>query len=67
MVKCIMKTILKNIKLLRESVEYKTQLIGRNQRLIQGVESTRIQGILIGFIMTLIIVGIPILYYKGGL
>lgn len=62
-----MKTILKNIKLLRESVEYKTQLIGRNQRLIQGVESTRIQGILIGFIMTLIIVGIPILYYKGGL
>ena len=62
-----MKTIMNNIKDLTESIEYKTQLIGRNQRLNVGVHNTRIIGISIGFLLTLIIVGVPILYYKGGL
>ena len=61
-----MKNILNNIKKLTESIEYKTQIIGRNQRLFYGVNNTRI-GILIGFIITLIVVGIPIIFYKGGL
>lgn len=61
-----MKNILNNIKKLTESIEYKTQIIGRNQRLLSGVENTRI-GIIIGFILTLIVVGIPIIFYKGGL
>lgn len=61
-----MKTILNNIKNLTESVEYKTQLIGRNQRLKSGVNNTRITGMLTGFIITIILVGIPILYFKGG-
>ena len=55
-----------NIGELVDSIEYRAQLIGRNQRLISGVRSTRITGILIWFICTLIIVGIPILYYSGG-
>ena len=61
-----MKNTLNNIKKLTESIEYKTQIIGRNQRLLSGVENTRI-GIIIGFILTLIVVGIPIIFYKGGL
>ncbi|MBE6486542.1 MAG: tetrahydromethanopterin S-methyltransferase subunit F [Methanosphaera stadtmanae] len=61
-----MKNILNNIKKLTDSIEYKTQIIGRNQRLSSGVNNSRI-GIIIGFIVTLIIVGIPIIFYKGGL
>lgn len=61
-----MKTILNNIKQLTESIEYKTQLIGRNQRLTAGVNNTRITGIIIGLIITLILVGVPIFFYKGG-
>jgi tetrahydromethanopterin S-methyltransferase subunit F len=55
-----------NIKNLSESIEYKTQLIGRTQRLKSGVEYSRIKGILLGFTLTLIIVAVPIIYYKGG-
>ncbi len=62
-----MKVILNNIKNLTESIEYKTQLIGRNQRLRSGVNNTRILGITIGFLLTLLIVGIPVLFYSGGL
>lgn len=61
-----MKTILTNIKNLTESIEYKTQIIGRNQRLVSGVNNTRITGIAIGFIITIILVGVPIIFYKGG-
>ncbi|RAP46643.1 MAG: tetrahydromethanopterin S-methyltransferase subunit F [Methanosphaera sp. rholeuAM6] len=62
-----MKDTLNNIKKLTESIEYKTQMIGRNQRLISGVHNTRIMGMLIGFLITFILVGIPIFYYKGGI
>lgn len=61
-----MKIILNNIRKVTESIEYKTQLIGRNQRLNSGVNSTRLTGMIIGFILTLLIIGLPILYYKGG-
>lgn len=61
-----MKTILNNIKQLTESIEYKTQLIGRNQRLTSGVNNTRITGIIVGLIITFILVGVPIFFYKGG-
>lgn len=61
-----MKDTLSNIKQLTESIEYKTQIIGRNQRLISGVNNTRIMGMLMGFLATIIIVGIPIFFYKGG-
>ncbi|OED30226.1 tetrahydromethanopterin S-methyltransferase subunit F [Methanosphaera sp. WGK6] len=61
-----MNTLLKNIGELIDSVDYRVQLISRNQRLIAGIENTRIKGILIGIIFTLLLVGVPIIYYKGG-
>lgn len=61
-----MNRLMNNIKALTESIEYKTQLIGRTQRLKSGVEHTRLKGILLGFIITMIIVAFPIIYYKGG-
>lgn len=61
-----MKNMINNIKELTESIEYKTQIIGRNQRLLSGVNNTRIMGITLGFIITIVIVGLPILFYKGG-
>ena len=61
-----MNKILNNIKQLNESIEYKTQLIGRNQRMLMALEHTRIKGILIGFLITFILVGLPVLFYKGG-
>lgn len=61
-----MKSITDNIKEVTSSVEYKTQIIGRNQRLISGVNETRLTGITIGFVLTLLIIGLPLLYYKGG-
>ena len=61
-----MKIFLDNIKELTESIEYKTQIIGRNQRLFMGVNRTRIMGMVLGFIITIILAGIPIFYYKVG-
>ena len=55
--------ILDNIGKLVESIEYKSQLIGRKERLVCGVEKTRFKGILIGFIITLFIVGLPFISY----
>ncbi len=54
-----------DINKLVESIDYKTQLIGRNQRLQTAVKVTRLRGIIIGFLLTFIIIGIPILYYMG--
>ena len=56
-----------NITDLVNTIEYKTQLIGRNERLTSGLRETRLKGILIGFIITCIVVLLPIIYYKGGI
>lgn len=61
-----MDRILNNIRNLTESVEYKTQLLGRNQRLLSGVSDTQVSGFFIGFIITILIIGLPIIYFKGG-
>ncbi|WP_455645312.1 tetrahydromethanopterin S-methyltransferase subunit F [Methanosphaera sp.] len=61
-----MNNLLKDISELIDSVDYRVQLISRNQRLIAGIENTRFKGMLIGIIFTLLVVGLPILYYKGG-
>ncbi|RAP53088.1 MAG: tetrahydromethanopterin S-methyltransferase subunit F [Methanosphaera sp. rholeuAM270] len=61
-----MKSIINNIKEVTNSIEYKTQLIGRNQRLSSGVNNTRMTGMAIGFLLTVIIIGLPLLYFKGG-
>ena len=62
-----MKKLYDDIDNLTESIEYKTQLIGRNQRLLSGLNHSRLKGIAMGFVLTFILIGLPILYYKGGL
>ena len=62
-----MKKVYDAIGKLTESIEYKTQLIGRNQRILSGLNHSRLKGIMVGFILTFILIGLPILYYKGGL
>lgn len=57
---------LEKIENLCESIEYKTQLIGRDMRLVNSVSSMKWLGIFIGFILTIIFVALPIIYYKGG-
>ena len=56
-----MKDSLDKITVLRKTIEHDTQLIGRNQRLSSGVRSTRVKGFMTGFIVTLVIVAIPII------
>ena len=60
-----MDDIISSIVSTVDKIDYKAQLIGRDQRLDSAVGSTRIMGILIGFIITMIVIGIPILYYGG--
>lgn len=62
-----MKRNLEHINDLVNTIEYKTQLIGRDARLNSGIRATYIMGIIIGFIVTWIIIAVPILYYKGGI
>lgn len=62
-----MRKNIEHINDLTNTIGYKTQLIGRNERLTSGVRETRLKGILIGFIITCIVILLPILYYKGGI
>ncbi|RAP54059.1 MAG: tetrahydromethanopterin S-methyltransferase subunit F [Methanosphaera sp. rholeuAM130] len=62
-----MKKHMEHINDLTNTIGYKTQLIGRNHRLTAGVRATRLEGILIGFITTCIVILLPIIYYKGGI
>lgn len=62
-----MNKILSNIKEDVSSIEYRTQLIGRNQRLTNALENTRIKGFLLGVVCTLLVILLPILIYNGGL
>ncbi|MCD7781794.1 MAG: tetrahydromethanopterin S-methyltransferase subunit F [Methanosphaera sp.] len=61
----MMDDIFNNIKTTIDQIDYKCQLIGRNQRLDSAVGSTRFVGIFLGFLVTLIVIGIPIIYYGG--
>ncbi|MGC9516486.1 MAG: tetrahydromethanopterin S-methyltransferase subunit F [Methanomicrobiales archaeon] len=50
------------LKSVVEDIKYRTQLIGREQRLFAGLIATRISGVAIGFILALVLLGLPILY-----
>ncbi|RAP51051.1 MAG: tetrahydromethanopterin S-methyltransferase subunit F [Methanosphaera sp. SHI613] len=62
-----MKKNMENITDIINTVEYKTQLIGRNERLTSGIRETRLKGIVVGFIITCLVILLPIIYYKGGI
>ncbi len=62
------KPNVRGIKDTVKDVKYRTQLIGRDQRLFGGLINTRIYGMGMGFIFALLLIGLPIIYktYIGG-
>jgi tetrahydromethanopterin S-methyltransferase subunit F len=45
-----------------KDIKFRTQLIGRDQRLFGGLINTRIYGIAMGFIFALLLVGLPAIW-----
>ena len=56
------KPNVRGIKNTVKDIKYRTQLIGRDQRLFAGLISTRIYGMGMGFIFALLLVGLPVIY-----
>ncbi len=56
------KPNVRGIKNTVKDIKYRTQLIGRDQRLFAGLISTRIYGMGLGFIFALLLVGLPVIY-----
>jgi len=53
------KPNVRGIRKVAEDVKYRAGLIGRDQRLFMGLVTTRIYGMAIGFILAMVLVGIP--------
>ncbi|SCG86527.1 tetrahydromethanopterin S-methyltransferase subunit F [Methanobacterium congolense] len=56
------KPNVKGIKKTVEDIRYRTQLIGRDQRLFAGLINTRVYGMAIGFVFAMLLVGLPVLW-----
>jgi tetrahydromethanopterin S-methyltransferase subunit F len=56
------KPNIRGIRKVAADVKYRTQLIGRDQRLFSGLIATRIYGMALGFILALLLIGIPVLW-----
>lgn len=56
------KPNVKGIKKTVEDIRYRTQLIGRDQRLFAGLVNTRIYGMAIGFVFAMLLVGLPVIW-----
>jgi tetrahydromethanopterin S-methyltransferase subunit F len=56
------KPNVRGIKKVAEDVKYRAGLIGRDQRLFAGLIATRIYGMAMGFILALVLVGLPVIY-----
>lgn len=62
------KPNIRGIRKVATDVKYRAQLIGRDQRLFAGLIATRVYGIAMGFLLAIILVGVPaiwVLYFKG--
>lgn len=53
------KPNVRGIKSTVKDIKYRTQLIGRDQRLFGGLTATRIYGMAMGFILAMLLVGLP--------
>ncbi|ADL59121.1 MULTISPECIES: tetrahydromethanopterin S-methyltransferase subunit F [Methanothermobacter] len=53
------KPNIRGIKNVVEDIKYRNQLIGRDGRLFAGLIATRISGIAIGFLLAVLLVGVP--------
>jgi tetrahydromethanopterin S-methyltransferase subunit F len=61
------KPNIRGIRKVAADVKYRTQLIGRDQRLFSGLIATRIYGMALGFILAALLVGLPVLWaYMGA-
>ena len=56
------KPNIRGIRKVAADVKYRTMLIGRDQRLFAGLIATRIYGMAMGFILALLLVGLPIIW-----
>ncbi|MEN6328782.1 MAG: tetrahydromethanopterin S-methyltransferase subunit F [Methanobacteriaceae archaeon] len=56
------KPNIRGIRKVAADVKYRTQLIGRDQRLFAGLIATRIYGMALGFLLAVLLVGIPVLW-----
>lgn len=56
------KPNIRGIKKTVEDIKYRNQLIGRDQRLFAGLIATRIYGMAMGFILALLLIGLPVIY-----
>ena len=56
------KPNIRGIRKVAADVKYRAQLIGRDQRLFAGLIATRIYGMALGFILAVLLVGLPVLW-----
>ncbi len=56
------KPNIRGIRKVAEDVKYRTALIGRDQRLFAGLIATRVYGMAMGFILALVLVGLPLIW-----
>ena len=56
------KPNIRGIRKVAADVKYRTQLIGRDQRLFSGLIATRIYGMDIGFILAALLIGLPVIW-----
>jgi tetrahydromethanopterin S-methyltransferase subunit F len=59
------KPNIRGIRRVAEDVKYRTAIIGRDQRLFMGLITTRIFGMGVGFILAVLLIGIPVLWVIG--
>ena len=62
MIKLSNKPNVRGIRSIVKDIKYRTQLIGRDQRLFGGLITTRIYGMAMGFIFAMLLVGLPVVY-----
>jgi len=58
------KPNIRGIRKVADDVKYRAALIGRDQRLFAGLISTRIYGMGLGFILALVLIGVPLLLIR---
>ena len=56
------KPNIRGIRKVAADVKYRTQLIGRDQRLFSGLIATRIYVMAIGFILAALLIGLPVIW-----
>ena len=59
------KPNIRGIRKVAEDVKYRTAIAGRDLRLFMGLITTRLFGMGVGFILAVVLIGIPVLWVIG--